>query len=71
MCVFFLIGLFHVYIRYVLFCTGGKKKTGPKAHKLAEQFPKGLVLRDLFKKEWVLGDVVGKGGFGLIYLGLY
>jgi len=48
--------------------TGGKKKTGPKAHKLAEQFPKGLVLRDLFKKEWVLGDVVGKGGFGLIYL---
>jgi len=44
------------------------KKAGPKAHKLAEQFPKGSVLKDLFKKEWVLGDVVGQGGFGLIYL---
>ncbi|XP_012936158.1 serine/threonine-protein kinase VRK1 [Aplysia californica] len=46
----------------------GAKKAAPKAHKLAEQFPKDSVLRDLFKKEWLLGDVIGRGGFGLIYL---
>jgi len=44
------------------------KKAAPKAHKLAERFPPGTILKDLFKKEWVLGDVVGQGGFGLIYL---
>lgn len=43
-------------------------KKAPKSHKLAEKFPAGEVLRDLCKKEWVLSDVIGQGGFGLIYL---
>ncbi|KAH3854374.1 hypothetical protein DPMN_096915 [Dreissena polymorpha] len=37
-------------------------------HVLAEKFPNGEMLRDLCKKNWRLGDVIGQGGFGLIYL---
>lgn len=51
--------------------TGGaaaKKSRAPKGHKLAEKFPNGEILRDLCKKNWRLGDVIGQGGFGLIYL---
>ena len=46
-----------------------KKPRNPKGHVLAEKFPNGEILRDLCKKEWRLGDVIGQGGFGLIYLG--
>ncbi|ESP02841.1 hypothetical protein LOTGIDRAFT_110807, partial [Lottia gigantea] len=42
-------------------------KRGPKAHQLAVTFTSGTVLKDTFKKEWELGDVIGQGGFGLIY----
>lgn len=45
-----------------------KKGKAAKSHQLAERFPKGEVLRDLCKQEWVLGDVIGQGGFGMIYL---
>lgn len=45
-----------------------KKPRNPKGHQLAEKFPSGQILQDLRKKEWVLGDVIGQGGFGLIYL---
>ncbi|XP_045172951.2 serine/threonine-protein kinase VRK1-like [Mercenaria mercenaria] len=45
-----------------------KKPRAPKGPKLAEKFPNGEVLRDLCKKYWTLGDVIGQGGFGLIYL---
>jgi vaccinia related kinase len=38
---------------------------------LAEKFNPGVVLKDLYKKEWTLGSPIGQGGFGLIYLGLY
>lgn len=50
--------------------TGGaaKKSRAPKAHQLAEKFANGELLRDLCKKNWRLGDVIGQGGFGLIYL---
>lgn len=48
--------------------TAAKKPRAPKAHKLAEKFPNGELLRDLCKKNWRLGDVIGQGGFGLIYL---
>ncbi|GFO12018.1 serine/threonine-protein kinase vrk1 [Plakobranchus ocellatus] len=41
---------------------------GPKAHKLAEVFPAGMVLQDLCKQRWQLSSVIGQGGFGLIYL---
>ncbi|RUS68737.1 hypothetical protein EGW08_023501 [Elysia chlorotica] len=46
------------------------KKAGraPKAHNLAEEFPAGTVLQDLYKKQWQLSSVIGQGGFGLIYL---
>ncbi|XP_013069456.2 serine/threonine-protein kinase VRK1-like isoform X1 [Biomphalaria glabrata] len=46
--------------------SGGKKI--PSSHKLPEQFPPGTVMQDVCKQEWCLGAVVGKGGFGLIYL---
>ncbi|XP_052766357.1 serine/threonine-protein kinase VRK1-like [Mya arenaria] len=45
-----------------------KKPRKPKGHVLAEKFPNGEILRDLCKKEWRLGDVIGQGGFGLIYM---
>uniref|UniRef100_A0A8D0C1H8 Serine/threonine-protein kinase VRK1 n=1 Tax=Salvator merianae TaxID=96440 RepID=A0A8D0C1H8_SALMN len=46
--------------------TAGKR--GPTKHKLAEEFPPGEVFTDLIKKEWKLGPVIGKGGFGCLYL---
>ncbi len=47
-----------------------KKPRAPKgAFKLAEAFPAGVVMTDLFKKQWVLGKSIGSGGFGLLYLG--
>ena len=45
------------------------KRRAPKKHKLAEEFPAGEILSDVAKGQWKLGPVVGKGGFGLIYLG--
>ena len=50
-------------------CISAKKPRATKGHKLAEQFPAGEVLCDLCKKKWKLGNVIGQGGFGLIYLG--
>ncbi|KAL3874653.1 hypothetical protein ACJMK2_037635 [Sinanodonta woodiana] len=45
-----------------------KKSRAPKTHVLPEKFPNGEILKDLTKREWRLGDVIGQGGFGLIYL---
>ncbi|GFR95930.1 serine/threonine-protein kinase VRK1 [Elysia marginata] len=45
-----------------------KAARAPKAYKLAEEFPAGTVLQDVFKKQWQLSSVIGQGGFGLIYL---
>ncbi|KAL5008871.1 hypothetical protein ScPMuIL_014452 [Solemya velum] len=44
-----------------------KKSRAPKAHKLPDKFPEDMILKDVFKKNWRLGSVVGQGGFGLIY----
>ncbi|KAJ7345158.1 hypothetical protein JRQ81_001108, partial [Phrynocephalus forsythii] len=44
------------------------RKRGPPKRKLAEEFPPGEVFTDLIKKEWKLGPVIGKGGFGCLYL---
>lgn len=41
----------------------------PTKRKLAEEFPAGEVLTDTGRKSWKLGAPVGRGGFGLIYLG--
>ncbi|XP_076463587.1 serine/threonine-protein kinase VRK1-like [Babylonia areolata] len=47
---------------------GAKKGRAPKAHKLPERFPPGETLYQAqYKKKWQLGDVIGQGGFGLIY----
>ncbi|XP_061468075.1 serine/threonine-protein kinase VRK1 isoform X2 [Rhineura floridana] len=43
-------------------------KRGPAKRKLAEEFPPGEVFTDLLKKDWKLGPVIGKGGFGCLYL---
>lgn len=45
------------------------KGSAPAKRKLAEEFPPGEVLTDTAKRSWKLGTPVGKGGFGLIYLG--
>lgn len=45
------------------------KGRAPAKRKLAEEFPPGEVLVDTAKKSWKLGLPVGRGGFGLIYLG--
>lgn len=44
-------------------------KRGPRKRKLAEEFPPGEVFTDRSKKKWKLGPVIGKGGFGCLYLG--
>lgn len=41
------------------------KKNGP--YKMPPPLPAGEVLTDILKHSWVLGDSVGKGGFGEIY----
>ena len=38
---------------------------------MAEKFNSGVVLTDLYKKNWTLGAPIGQGGFGLIYLGIF
>lgn len=43
----------------------GKAVTG---HQLASTLRKGTELKDLRKKSWYLGEAIGSGGFGLIYL---
>lgn len=45
-----------------------KAKKKPGAWKMPPPLPAGEVLTDNAKKQWVLGDSVGKGGFGEIYL---
>nr|BAN20720.1 serine/threonine-protein kinase vrk [Riptortus pedestris] len=41
-----------------------KKANG---YKFPEKLPKGEVLKDTAKKEWILGSSIGQGGFGEIY----
>lgn len=43
----------------------GKAAAG---HQLASTLPKAEELKDLRKKSWYLGEPIGSGGFGLIYL---
>ena len=35
---------------------------------MAEFIQPGTTIRDAHKREWVVGDPVGRGGFGMIYL---
>ncbi|XP_074805600.1 serine/threonine-protein kinase VRK2 isoform X4 [Natator depressus] len=36
--------------------------------KLPVPLPKGMIMKDTEGKEWRLGNIIGQGGFGLIYL---
>lgn len=38
-------------------------------YKLPVPLPEGKVLDDMEGNKWVLGKMIGSGGFGLIYLG--
>lgn len=40
----------------------------PKKYKLPIELPDGWILTDSEKKKWRIGKIIGKGGFGLIYL---
>lgn len=41
----------------------------PKKYTLPSELPDGWILTDSEKKKWRIGKIIGKGGFGLIYLG--
>lgn len=43
----------------------------PKKRALPKPLPDGFILSDTEKKKWRLGKIIGQGGFGLIYLGIY
>ena len=47
------------------------KKRKANAYKMPDPLPLGEVLTDIRKKQWSLGQSVGKGGFGEIYLGMF
>ncbi|XP_016348035.1 serine/threonine-protein kinase VRK1-like isoform X1 [Sinocyclocheilus anshuiensis] len=40
----------------------------PKKYTLPRPLPEGYILTDSEKKSWRIGKIIGKGGFGLIYL---
>ncbi|XP_059422202.1 serine/threonine-protein kinase VRK2 isoform X2 [Carassius carassius] len=40
----------------------------PKKYTLPSPLPEGCILTDSEKKSWRIGKIIGKGGFGLIYL---
>jgi len=45
-----------------------KAKKTASGYRMPEHLPVGTVLKDLNKKEWILGNSIGTGGFGEIYL---
>ncbi|KAI1894765.1 hypothetical protein AGOR_G00119110 [Albula goreensis] len=40
----------------------------PRRKPLPNPLPNGYILTDTEKKQWKLGEIIGQGGFGLIYL---
>lgn len=42
-------------------------RIAPNGYRLPDPLPHGEVLTDSLKKQWVVGDVIGCGGFGEIY----
>lgn len=49
--------------------TGQFNIMAPKKYILPRPLPDGCILTDSEKKNWRIGKIIGKGGFGLIYLG--
>lgn len=45
-----------------------KKVKTTNGYRLPERLPKGEVLNGILGEKWEIGDVIGSGGFGVIYL---
>lgn len=45
------------------------KKKGANGYKLPDPIPNGEILTDLMKRQWIIGNSIGVGGFGEIYAG--
>jgi len=58
--------LIHFYKRYKM--PPKKAKKTASGYRMPDHLPPGTILTDLNKKQWVLGQSVGTGGFGEIYL---
>lgn len=43
----------------------------PRRPKGMVEVPSGTILTDLTKQKWKLGKLIGWGGFGALYLGIY
>lgn len=48
-----------------------KRKAKANGYEFPDPLPLGEILKDVSKKEWLLGPSIGKGGFGEIYSGMY
>lgn len=46
---------------------GKAPKKNAAGYKMAPPIPKGEILEDISKKKWIIGESIGKGGFGEIY----
>jgi len=42
-------------------------KSKAKPYQLCDSITEGSRVKDIFKKEWVIGKPVGTGGFGRLY----
>jgi len=61
--------LIHFYKRFIKYKMPPKKaKKTASGYRMPDHLPPGTSLTDLNKKQWVLGQSVGTGGFGEIYL---
>lgn len=47
------------------------KRVAAAGCKLPAQLPAGVILTDITQNKWKLGNTIGHGGFGDIYLGKY
>lgn len=47
------------------------KRVAAAGRKLPAQLPAGEILTDITQNKWRLGNTIGYGGFGDIYLGKY
>lgn len=46
------------------------KKKAANGYKLPDPIPKGEILTDLMKRQWIISSSIGVGGFGEIYSGM-
>lgn len=47
-------------------------RAAPKrAYKIARPLKEGLEIPDSHSKGWIVGDIIGQGGFGCLYAGKF